>query len=69
MKKNFKLKFFLLCLAGGMLFALLFFLIVGHNLGYPWYFALISLGCGLVWAIIFYLVFYYFFIRPFSSLQ
>ena len=56
MDKKFRKKFFLICLAGGILFAIPFFFGFGAEIGYPWYWALICLGLGLVWAVAFYFI-------------
>ena len=56
MHKKFRKKFFLICLAGGILFAVPFFFVFGSQIGYPWYWALICLGGGLFFAIAFYFV-------------
>ena len=56
MEKKFRKKFFLICLAGGILFAIPFFFGFGAAIGYPWYWALICLGLGLFFATAFYFV-------------
>lgn len=56
MDKEFRKKFFLICLAGGILFAVPFFFGFGTEIGYPWYWALICLGLGLFFATAFYFV-------------
>ena len=56
MDKKFRKKFFLICLVGGVLFAIPFFFGFGAEIGYPWYWALICLGIGLVWAVAFYFI-------------
>ena len=56
MDKKFRKKFFLICLVGGVLFAIPFFFGFGAEIGYPWHWALICLGLGLFFAIAFYFV-------------
>lgn len=56
MDKNFRKIFFLICLGGGILFALPFFFGFGAEMGYSWYWALICLGGGLFWALAFYFI-------------
>lgn len=56
MDKKFRKKFFLICLVGGILFAIPFFFGFGAEIGYPWYWALICLGLGFVWAVMFYFI-------------
>lgn len=54
MDKKFRKKFFLICLAGGIVFAIPFFFGFGSAIGYPLYWALICLGLGLFFAVGFY---------------
>ncbi len=56
MDKGFKKVFFLICLCGGVLFGLLFFLSFGASEGYSWWLALLCFGMGMVWAILFYFI-------------
>ena len=56
MDKKFRKKFFLICIVGGILFAIPFFFGFGAEIGYPWYWALICLGLGFVWAVMFYFI-------------
>ena len=51
-----KIKLFLLCLCGGIVFAVTFFLGFGSTIGYPWYWALVCLGIGLFFAVSFFFV-------------
>lgn len=51
-----KTKFFLVCLGGGVFFAISFFFGFGSNIGYPWYWALICLGTGLFFAVSFFFI-------------
>ena len=54
MDKKFKKTFFLICLAGGVVFAVPFFFVFGSQIGYPWYWAIICLFFGFLFAIAFY---------------
>ena len=56
MENKFKKIFFLICLCGGMLFGLLFFLPFGVSVGYSWWLALLCFGMGMVWAVAFYFI-------------
>ena len=60
MDKKFKRIFFYICLGGGFLFGLIFFIIMGHDLGYSWQIALLCFGGGLIWALLFYYIFGFF---------
>ena len=56
MDKSFKKIFFLICLCGGMLFGLIFFLPFGASVGYSWRLALLCFGMGIAWAVAFYFI-------------
>ena len=56
MDKKFRKTFLLICLCGGMLFGLLFFLTFGAGVGYSWFLALLCFGVGMVWAVAFYFI-------------
>ncbi len=56
MDKKFRKKFFLICLAGGIVFAVPFFFGFGSAIGYPLYWAFICLGFGLFFAVAFYFI-------------
>lgn len=56
MDKKFRKTFFLICLGGGGVFAVAFFLIYGAAVGYSLVLALLCLGGGLFFALAFYFV-------------
>ena len=56
MDKKFRKTFLLICLCGGMLFGLLFFLTFGAGVGYSRFLALLCFCGGMVWAVAFYFI-------------
>ena len=56
MDKDFKNTFFLICLCGGMIFGLIFFLTFGASGGFSWWLALLCFGMGVAWAVAFYFI-------------
>ena len=54
MDKQFRKKFFIICLIGGLVFAIPFFFVFGSAIGYKWYWAVICLVGGLFFALAFY---------------
>ena len=56
MDKKFRKTFLLICLCGGMLFGLLFFLTFGAGVGYSRFLALLCFCVGMVWAVAFYFI-------------